>query len=208
MSPKGRAGQERCDGAGVDYTVDLCLENDMLVVVASHNPAKIDAVQRAFAAVFPRETLDLQPVRVPSGVKDQPDSDEETRRGAWNRARAARESHFAADAWVGLEGGLERIDGQWLASAWMVVIAADGREGQARTPTLPLPPQVTALVDAGEELGVANDRVFGSTNSKQGGGAFGLLTGGRMTRGGIYAQTLELALLPVVHDLWIADTER
>lgn len=177
----------------------------MLVVVASHNPAKIEAVQRAFAAVFPDTAMETQPVRVPSGVKDQPDSDEETRRGAWNRAEAARQALPGADAWVGLEGGLERIDGQWLASAWMVVVAATGRAGQARTPTLPLPPRVTALVDAGEELGVANDRVFGTTGSKQAGGAFGLLTQGRMTRGGVYAQTLELALLPVVHALWLDD---
>lgn len=177
----------------------------MIVVVASHNPAKLDAAERAFRGVFPGEEIDVQPVRVPSGVKDQPDSDEETRRGAWNRVRAARKARPDADAWVGLEGGLERIDGQWLASAWMVVAAADGRAGQARTPTLPLPPRVTALVDAGEELGVANDRVFGTHNSKQGGGAFGLLTQGRLTRSGVYAETLELALLPVVHELWLGD---
>jgi inosine/xanthosine triphosphatase len=174
----------------------------MIVVVASHNPAKLEAARRAFEAVFPEHELDVRPVRVPSGVKDQPDSDGETRRGAWNRVRAAREAQPGADAWVGLEGGLERIDGQWLASAWMVVLAANGRAGQARTPTLPLPPRVTDLIDAGEELGVANDRVFGTRDSKQRGGAFGLLTGGRLTRGGVYAQTLELALLPVVHTLW------
>jgi inosine/xanthosine triphosphatase len=174
----------------------------MIVVVASHNPAKLDAAKRAFDAVFPDRSIDVVPVRVPSGVKDQPDSDEETRQGAWNRVRAAREIQPRADSWVGLEGGLERIDGEWLASAWMVVLASSGRAGQARTPTLPLPPGVTALIDAGEELGVANDRVFGTLNSKQGGGAFGLLTDGRLTRGGVYAQTLELALLPVVHALW------
>jgi inosine/xanthosine triphosphatase len=174
----------------------------MIVVVASHNPAKLDAAKRAFAAVFRGCEIRVQAVRVSSGVKEQPDSDEETRRGAWNRVHTARETHPEADAWVGMEGGLERIDGQWLASAWMVVLAADGRAGQARTPTLPLPPGVTALIDAGEELGVANDRVFGTHNSKQAGGAFGLLTEGRLTRGGVYAQTLELALLPVVHDLW------
>jgi inosine/xanthosine triphosphatase len=176
--------------------------NRMIVIVASHNPAKLDAAKRAFGAVFPGREIDVLPVRVASGVKDQPDSDDETRQGAWNRARSAREVQPEADAWVGLEGGLERIDGQWLASAWMVVLAADGRAGQARTPTLPLPPRVTELIDAGEELGVANDRVFGTRDSKQGGGAFGLLTGGRLTRGGVYAQTLELALLPVVHALW------
>lgn len=178
----------------------------MIVVVASHNPAKLDAARQAFGTVFPGHAVDVQPVHVSSGVKDQPDSDEETRRGAWNRVHAAREARPDAHAWVGLEGGLERVDGQWLASAWMVVLAADGRAGQARTPTLPLPPRVTALIDAGEELGVANDRVFGTRDSKQKGGAFGLLTAGRLTRGGVYAQTLELALLPVMHALWAEQT--
>ncbi len=174
----------------------------MIVVVASHNPAKLEAARRAFEAVFPDREIDVQAVRVSSNVKDQPDSDEETRRGAWNRVHAARAARPDADAWVGLEGGLERIDGEGLATGWMVGLAASGGAGQARTPTLPLPPGVTALIDAGEELGVANDRVFGTRNSKQKGGAFGLLTKGRLTRGGVYAQTLELALLPVVHALW------
>ena len=43
---------------------------------------------------------------------------------------------------------------------------------------------------------IDRDRVFATVNSKQGGGAFGLLTDGRYTREGIYRQTLELALIP------------
>jgi non-canonical (house-cleaning) NTP pyrophosphatase len=39
-------------------------------------------------------------------------------------------------------------------------------------------------------------------NSKQGGGAYGLLTDGRYTREGIYAQTLIIALTPFVNDLY------
>ncbi|MEM1410811.1 MAG: inosine/xanthosine triphosphatase [Pseudomonadota bacterium] len=177
---------------------DLTLD----VVVASHNPAKHAAVERAFAATRPGAVLSIRGVSVPSGVSDQPSTDEETRAGAWNRARAACDSVPEADVWVGLEGGLERFDGAWYGSAWMVVIDRHGRSGQARTPTLPLPPSVGRLLDEGLELGDANDQVFKTHNSKQGGGAYGLLTEGRMTRGGIYAQALELALLPLNHDLW------
>lgn len=177
-------------------------ESLMQVVVASHNPAKIRAVERAFGRVFSGNDPDIVSVAVPSGVAEQPRSDGETRQGAQNRARAARAAIPGADFWVGLEGGLEAVDGAWLASAWMVVLAADGRQGQARTPTLPLPPAVQDLLHQGIELGDANDRVFGAQDSKRGGGAFGLLTDGRMTRGGVYAQTLELALLPLTHELW------
>ena len=174
----------------------------MKVVIASRNPAKLKAVQAAFEIALPDTAIEWVQTAVPSGVKDQPDTDEETRRGARQRVRAARESTPDADYWVGLEGGLERIDGAWLGSAWMVVRHRDGREGAARTPTLPLPPAVQVLLDEGLELGEANDRVFATHNSKQKGGAFGLLTNGRMTRSGVYAQAITLALMPLLHPLW------
>lgn len=172
------------------------------VIVASQNPVKVRAVRSAFQDQFPGATLEFHSVEVPSGVADQPTSDAESRRGARQRAANAQAAHPGADFWVGLEGGLEAIDGQWLASAWMVVLGPGGRRGEARTPTLPLPPEICRLVDAGMELGEANDQVFATVNSKQAGGAFGLLTGGRMTRESVYTQTMVLALVPFVHELW------
>lgn len=174
----------------------------MRVVVASKNPAKLEAVREAFAVLFPDEQLEIDGLAVDSGVKEQPDSDAETRQGAINRATAALEQCPDAAYSVGLEGGLERIENRWLASAWMAVLDQRGRLGLARTPTLPLPPAVEALLEQGLELGEANDRVFTTRNSKQKGGAFGLLTEGRMTRGGVYAQTLQLAMIPLLHPLW------
>ncbi|MBT8061927.1 MAG: inosine/xanthosine triphosphatase [Gammaproteobacteria bacterium] len=174
----------------------------MKIVVASKNPVKVQAVEAAFRARFPQTALDITSVNVESGVSDQPMSDQETRRGAHNRVDNARERIPDADFWVGLEGGLETIDGEMMASAWMVIGAEDGRRGEARTPTLPLPPQVLQLVRDGLELGEANDQVFSTLNSKQGGGAFGLLTDGLYTRGGVYTQTLVLALVPLTNPLW------
>lgn len=177
----------------------------MQVVVASFNPVKIRAVQDAYGACFPDATIEVESVAVSSGVSEQPLSDLETRRGAHQRVSAAREALPEADFWVGQEGGLERHDGQWLASAWMVVADRAGTRGEARTPTLPLPPAVQSMIDQGVELGDANDRVFATLNSKQGGGAFGLLTDGRLTRGGVYTQALMLALIPFTNTLWKAD---
>ena len=57
-------------------------------------------------------------------------------------------------------------------------------------------------MDTGMELGEANDRVFATVNSKQGGGAYGLLTDGRYTRESIYTQTLIIALTPFVNELY------
>lgn len=160
------------------------------------------ATEQAFALLFPEATLQMIPLAVDSGVSDQPGSDEETRQGARNRTVAAHEAQPEADFWVGLEGGVEVIDDQLMAFAWMAVRGADGRIGEARSATLPLPAAVKDLVDAGLELGDANDRVFSTVNSKQAGGAFGLLTNGLYTRESIYTQTLVIALTPLVNTLY------
>ena len=50
--------------------------------------------------------------------------------------------------------------------------------GSSKTATLVLPPPIANLVRAGEELGTADDKVFGSKNNKQAGGTVGHLTRG------------------------------
>jgi inosine/xanthosine triphosphatase len=172
------------------------------VVVTSFNPVKIAAVEQAFLSQFPSAQTHIVPIGVDSGVADQPMSDDETRQGARNRVAAAKQKLPDADYWVGLEGGLEDFDGDLMAFAWMAVAGPGGRVSESRSATLPLPPAVQALVANGLELGEANDRVFSTLNSKQAGGAYGLLTNGLMTRESIYTQTLILALIPFVHELW------
>jgi len=174
----------------------------MKIVVTSHNPVKIAAVKQAFLAQFPLHEMELIPVTVKSGVADQPMSDKETRQGAQNRVANARHKSPDADYWVGLEGGLDTFDGRLMAFAWMVIANSKNRVSETRSATLPLPPRVQTLISDGLELGEANDRVFSTLNSKQGGGAYGLLTDGLMTRESIYTQTLILALVPFVHELW------
>jgi inosine/xanthosine triphosphatase len=172
------------------------------IVVASRNPVKIGATEQAFAALFPGATLEMLSADVDSGVSDQPKSDEETRVGSRNRAMAASDALPEADYWVGLEGGVEVIDDQLMAFAWMAIKGRNGKIGEARSATLPLPPAVKDLVDSGMELGDANDKVFSTINSKQGGGAYGLLTNGLYTRESIYTQTLIIALTPFVNELY------
>jgi len=172
------------------------------VVVASRNPVKIGAAQQAFRASFPAAGLEMISADVESGVGDQPDSDSSTRQGARNRALNASCAVPEADYWVGLEGGIEVVDDQLMAFAWMAVRGPNGSISEARSATLPLPPAVKELVDRGMELGEANDRVFSTVNSKQGGGAFGLLTDGLYTRESIYRQTLIIALVPFVNPLY------
>lgn len=172
------------------------------IIVASRNPVKVEAVRNAFSAQFPSAELGVTGIDVASGVSDQPDSDAETQSGALNRVAAARDQQPNADYWVGLEGGIESNCEQLMAFAWMAVEDRNGRVGTARTVTLPLPPAVKELIDSGMELGEANDRVFSTLNSKQGGGAFGLLTNGLHTRESVYAQAVTIALIPFVNELF------
>ena len=174
----------------------------MKIVVASRNPVKIGATEQAFATLFPDATLEMLSADVDSGVGDQPKSDEETCVGSRNRAMAASDALPEADYWVGLEGGVEVIDDQLMAFAWMAIKGRNGKIGEARSATLPLPQAVKDLVESGMELGDANDRVFSTINSKQGGGAYGLLTNGLYTRESIYTQTLIIALTPFVNELY------
>lgn len=174
----------------------------MKIVVASLNPVKVGAVREAFKIQFPDAEPELISISVTSGVSDQPFSDDETRTGAANRVVKAKAMQPDADYWVGLEGGLDTFNGRLMAFAWMAIGGSNGSVSESRSPTLPLPPAVQQLVESGHELGDANDRVFSTINSKQGGGAFGLLTDGLYTREGIYTQTLVFALIPFVHALW------
>ena len=174
----------------------------MEIVIASLNPVKINAVREAFSHHFPAIELDFQPMQTESGVSDQPLSDQETRQGARNRAQNARQNRPGANYWVGLEGGVENIDGQLMAFAWMSVLGSCDTLSVARSVSLPLPPAIKRLMDEGLELGEANDRVFSTVNSKHAGGAFGLLTHGRYTRESVYVQTLSIALTPFVNPLY------
>lgn len=175
------------------------------VVVASRNPVKLGAVCSAFDAVVPDAQKIVSGIDADSGVRDQPMDDAETRRGAANRAFNARAAEPDADYWVGLEGGLDIVGDQLLGFAWMAVLDATGKLGEARTVTLPLPDAIRKLIDAGLELGDANDQVFRTVNSKQGGGAFGLLTDGLYTRESVYVEALVMAIMPLVNPVYSLD---
>ncbi|MCB2210448.1 inosine/xanthosine triphosphatase [bacterium] len=165
------------------------------IVVASLNPVKAEAVLDGFRRMFPEEEFQVQPLSVPSGVSDQPMTDEATLQGASTRAENAKTALPDADYWVGVEGGCDYLNGELVAFAWVRVLDP-ARGGQARTGSFRLPPAVQALVESGMELGDADDQIFGERNSKQASGAVGLLTGDVETRATFYEQAVVLALIP------------
>ncbi|NRB61644.1 MAG: inosine/xanthosine triphosphatase [Saprospiraceae bacterium] len=167
------------------------------IVIGSRNPVKIEAVRQGFSRVFPARTFWFEGVAVPSGVPDQPMNDEDTRRGALNRAIACRQLFPTGNFYVGLEGGVEEKNGDIWAFAWMAIIT-DQKQGEARTSSFKLPPKIAELIRSGMELGDADDQVFGTHNSKQKGGAVGLLTHQLIDRTAYYREAIILALIPFV----------
>ncbi len=167
--------------------------------VASANPVKARAVAGALHRLYPRRVVELRALALPSDVAAQPLGEAETRRGARQRVLNARDQQRQGVAWVGLEGGVVEIEGSLYAFTWAAVgadLRGEFRIITARSASFPLPEEVAKRVRAGEELGVADDAVFGATNSKQAGGAVGLLSGGVLGRAELYATAVLLALLP------------
>lgn len=166
------------------------------LIVASKNPVKINAAREGFEQVFPNETFDVSGVSVPSGVSDQPMTNEETLQGALNRATNAREKSPDANYWVGIEGGIEDTDSGMQCFAWVVILSQDDVVGRGQTAIFYLPLEVAKLVRDGVELGYADDQVFGRENSKQTNGAIGLLTDDAVDRTSYYVQAVIMALVP------------
>ena len=163
------------------------------VIVGSTNPVKIAAV----AAVLRRAgtSARVDGISVPSGVRDQPEGDAETIRGATQRARAALDASDA-DLAVGIEGGVVEENGHMRTCAWAAVVSRDGRAGVGGSLAMRLPDRVAALVRSGVELGVAMDRVTGGHDTKRGAGAVGILTAGLVDRQRAYEALVTYALAP------------
>lgn len=170
-----------------------------VVIVASTNPVKIEAARLGFERMFPGQSFTFEGVSAPSGVPDQPVGDDETLRGAHNRAAHVRSLRPDADYWVGIEGGVADAGSSMQAFAWIVAIGR-GREGQSRTAAFYLPEEVARLVRDGMELGHADDAIFDRSNSKQQNGSVGLLTGDAIDRLEYYAHAVVLALIPFRHE--------
>jgi inosine/xanthosine triphosphatase len=173
------------------------------IIVASRNPVKLEAVRQGFENMGFSEP-DIVGISVGSGVSDQPMSDEETLAGAKNRVENISKEFPDADFRIGIEGGIQPHGNHLEAFAWIYISWAEDNDrpegyGQSRTSSFLLPPAVQQLIQEGYELGTANDKIFGQTNSKQKGGAVGLLTHNTVTRTQLYRQAVQLALIPYLN---------
>ena len=173
----------------------------MRVLVGSANPVKIASVRDVFEPYFHGAVV--EGIETPSGVPAQPVG-EETFAGAENRARTLlihnAERSLGAAFCVGLEGGIAEYRARWFAFGVICIADAAGRLGFGVSPLFELPPGIADDLLGGSELGHVMDRLAGEHNTKQRGGAVGILTGGRITRRELYAQGVAMALIPFLNE--------
>ncbi|MCM8749288.1 inosine/xanthosine triphosphatase [Thermomicrobiaceae bacterium CFH 74404] len=165
------------------------------LALGSMSPVKRAAVERIAPQLF--SEWQLETLEVPSGVPRQPWGDEETARGAWERARQAQKL-TGADYGIGIESGVvEGPLGRVYAVSWAVVVDRRARLGVGGAERFPLPDVAVERLRAGEELGRLLEMLAGNEETRPELGAVGALTGGRRNR----VDLLAVAVLHAFMDL-------
>ena len=151
--------------------------DNLLIVVASTSPAKVDAVRSAIERIekidptFRKTTI--RTLSVGDAAPAMPMTDRETLDGARSRAAAAARTATAPFLAIGLEGGLSSEPLPTLTS-WVAVTDGE-RWGFGSGGRIVLPDAVLAQVKAGRELGDVIDEMAGA-NIRGTKGAWGWLT--------------------------------
>lgn len=172
----------------------------MYFFVGSENPVKLAAAKSAGIQQWPDVVVMAQAVE--SQVAAQPRTDEETRKGAENRAVAALQKGLQAQAiggdesvlGIGLEGGVMEIGGELWTTVW-VAVTSNGKDiFVANGARFKLPDVIAKPILAGEEMGVAVGQLIANPLVKQQQGAIGVVTKGFVDRAEEYASIAKLAI--------------
>ncbi|GMA60920.1 inosine/xanthosine triphosphatase [Alicyclobacillus fastidiosus] len=163
------------------------------IAVGSKNPAKIRAVAMAFDQMGIAAQMDG--VNAPSGVSDQPFSNEVTMQGAVNRAkRALLDGEF--DYGVGLEGGVEETAYGLMLCNWAAIAGKDGAVSVGAGVQILLPTEVAEEIRRGRELGEVIDEWAGGHDISKGEGTIGILTQGHISRSQMFRDAVICAFAP------------
>lgn len=192
----------------------------MHIFVGSTNPVKVNAVVLAASETWPE--VMVRSVNVQSGVALQPRSDEETRRGASNRAQAAlqtglnlgernhlffdqnlavsekNEERFLENSQalgIGLEGGVfQHESGELWSTVWVAVADSAGNITESNGARFKIPEMIAQPILDGGEMGPIMDSLLSANNTKQAGGAIGVITRNFVDRTEEYAGIAKMAL--------------
>jgi len=164
----------------------------MLIAIGSTNPCKIAAVKKIFLQIWPQAKF--QAFEVDSGISSQPKGDQETIKGALNRARQAL-LKTKADFGVGIEGGVKKIGRSLFTIAWCAIVNRKGEENLGGGLVMLLPLKVSQEIFKGGELGPVMDKITGIKEVKKKMGAVGILTKNLVDRTRAYENLVAYALV-------------
>ncbi|NCN87474.1 MAG: DUF84 family protein [Candidatus Pacebacteria bacterium] len=175
----------------------------MIIFVGSKNPVKINSVINAGSENWPE--LRVIGIDVPSGISEQPMSDEETRQGATNRAQAVlkegletlskEEIENETILGVGLEGGVfKKHEDELWSTVWATVTDQENNLYESNGARFKVPEIIASRILAGEEMGPIMGSFFSDPNLKQKQGAIGVITKGFVDRTEEYTIIVKLAL--------------
>lgn len=160
----------------------------MIIAIGTKNPTKVHAVQNAFFNHFAGEFISTN---VKSNVSEQPLTDDETMRGAINRARNAIEAENG-DIGVGLEGGVVKTDHGYFLCNWGAIIDRNIQPIVASGSRIVIPDEIGIEVFSGKELGIVMDRFVEKNNVSQNEGAIGIFTNGCVNRTEMFTHVSKL----------------
>lgn len=170
--------------------------------VGSTNPVKVGAVSSTLDGLPAFTEVSVVGVSVPSGVREQPLSLEETYRGAEGRARGALEARPEAAWAIGVEDGMYPCPADAARHLNVCVACVLGREGARHfgaSSSFMYPVEVARRVlDEGMDVSEALRAEGLTAHPKIGAdvGAIGLLSKGRLVREDYTKQAVLAALLP------------
>ncbi|MCG7344440.1 DUF84 family protein [Sporosarcina sp. ACRSL] len=163
----------------------------MNFIIGSTNQAKVKAARTVLESHFP--SFELSEVKVPSGVKDQPIGDEETRTGALNRATNAANQAVGAIG-IGLEGGVRLLGDEMFVCNWGALVLPSGNSFSAAGAQIPLPKEIAVELLKGRELGVVVDDYFQANGIRNSEGAIGMFTALAVTRDKLFEHIMQLLI--------------
>ncbi|OAJ35905.1 hypothetical protein BDV3_000286 [Batrachochytrium dendrobatidis] len=173
------------------------------IVVGSTNAAKLRAARTACSQIFSTHSVIVEGLSVPSGVAAQPLSDNETIRGAENRAKASLCARPQSD--YGIEGGIHQIGDRWFESGWIAVLSNKGEMGLASSGRFELSKKIMSKILTGQELAEVIDELSGLKDVRSNSGAMGLISNGLIQRDDMYVSGVIFAFGPFVSEPYLWD---
>ena len=141
----------------------------MKIIVGSTNKVKVNAAKEVLEPIG-HEIIGEE---TESGVSNQPFSDQETVEGAFNRASLAC---LHGDIGIGLEAGVEELNGIYYLVNWGVLKTSDQQVFYAGGTRLPLPIELVTPLKEGKELSEVIDAYSNRVDVRSNEGAIGILT--------------------------------